>query len=703
MTKAVRVTLSASASALALSLAVAPMPAQASYPGEPQCVFDPVALTATCNDFFWTDTLTGNELAVDDLTLVIGDAAPSEIDTAYEPGILANWGGDITLDIGNFASVDVDYAPAVEAVVSGDFDATVINDGWVVSRGYEGATGILVRGQDDVSVQNHGLVAGVTYDGGEYAWNSSAVGIDVGVDGGETGGSVSILNDGVVYALGFDDSYYGGYNTSDVTGVRVNTYDAGVAIDNGGVSGVGQIFAVGDDATGIEVDVRGSGAIAITNSGTVDVSAKYDAIGIEAYADESGITIDNLATGRVLVESDDYAEGILAVGKYGTSDVDNAGLVDVSGYDASGIVAVSFEGNAIVTNSGDVLVNGSTGAVGIGGVSVIGNVSITNTSAGDIEVAGGGGDRPVQGITGYTITGYYDGGDVTIVNAGDVLVSADYAAQGVVANAHAKYYGGDSGDITVTNSGRITVSAYGPTEGIFASTGNGAINITNTSTGVIDVTSEYERAVGIEAENDGGEGAGTLAAVAPDMSIRNDGRITVSGQNYVAGIYVDAAIGNVDVVNTRTITATGVEAYVAGIYAAAHAGDISISNTATGTITATSDAVYWDGGEYGYWIGGGADGVLAYAAGDITIDNAGMIDVNGEMSGIGIEARSNGGQITITNQALGHILVDSGMENAVGIEADNSGYYYGPQVTASALENGVPPGGVTIINNGIIA
>jgi len=137
----------------------------------------PVDNVVRCNGDF-TDTI---NFAVEDLTLVVGDASPSTVvPAAGDAGILADWSGDI--GVTNLADISTLYADGIHAYGSGDIH--VDNGGSVESLGFYDTIGVYAySGGGDVAVHNDGSILAYSYAGladGIFAGPSSISSVRAG-------------------------------------------------------------------------------------------------------------------------------------------------------------------------------------------------------------------------------------------------------------------------------------------------------------------------------------------------------------------------------------------------------------------------------------------------------------------------------------------------------------------------------------------
>jgi outer membrane autotransporter protein len=291
-----------------------------------------------------------------------------------------------------------------------------------------------------------------------------------------------------------------------------------------------------------------------------------------------------------------------------------------------------------------------------------GDVVIDNYSAGTKYVPSG--SEEVIGISGYS-----DGGNVTITNHAGANKYAETAGDG---NAIGIYGYALVGDTTINNDANLgATSAYGLADGIFASGAN--VGVTNAG----NITANgYNWAIGIEAQGSNAtdvSNSGDISVSAlPFMQIEDDDGIVASTDGYQAfGIYVTAGSGGAAVGNTGNVQVEGGDA--TGLYVLSE-GDVAVGNG--GNIYAGSGLHSHSGQTYDYYYGtGNAVGINASSSGvdaAVGIDNDGTIIASGIESGIGITgaASAEGGTISVVND--GTVIGASYFGSAEGITV--SGY-----------------------------
>jgi outer membrane autotransporter protein len=409
-------------------------------------------------------------------------------------------------------------------------------------------------------------------------------------------------------------------NHGNTTSEAVNSGD--VSINAYGIGGDYGMLTVNTGAIGVAAHHSGTGAITITNDGSIHSTATNN--------------------GTLSLQADEWVEDA-----YGQSTAT-----------AVGIKAVHIgNGSITIHNSGDIET-----------VATIRNpISI---SAYDIYNSGAETDATSIGIQ-AELSGHYQEGDITITNAGTIKASAEWVLDELdMLNNRQGFYAWDystaagisanhasTGNINITNDGEI--SAYGVrADGVSAThSGYGNINIINNdeiygsddgisaehySRGNISITNNGQIVAdddAIYAYHDGrgdiivtnnavltsydDEGIDALHEGKGSISITNLGEIVADDHGIEASHY---GKGSIFVTNAGTIDArdNGISAEHDG------RGNISISNTATGIIDARDNGI----------------DVEHYGRGNVTIANAGTIDANE----YGINVGHNGrGEVVIVN------------------------------------------------------
>ncbi|WP_159016270.1 hypothetical protein [Cognatiluteimonas profundi] len=598
-------------------------------------------------------------------------------------------------------------------------DVANAGTGAISASGYGWAAGIEAQGSDLTTVTNDGSISAyasaANYSTGEY-------GHAFGVYATGGAGGVSVTNTGSIYASaaygygvyarsagpititnGVDGSIdVGSYGNRGyvATGISAATNDVGgdITIDNSGdisafsiygsngisaiatgagstgfVSNSGQIYAsqsnkYGYGSAGIVVSADGDSTIANTGGiTTVSAGTAYGALALsfngDATVTNSG-NIDVYSTGSLQYNG---AYGIVAASSNGGASVDNSGSINVTsnkygvGYIGNGIKATSYTGTT-VGNSGDINVTAKY-AYGVYASAGTGDTTITNSAGGSIDVNGIGLALGALGLSTY--------GNVSVVNAGDIRSYADGEAVSVFASS-------THGDVSVQNSGlALAYSNSNVAIGLFGRANDGTVSIDNSNEA-------------IALSNSGS--ASAIRATGLTVSVDNSGLAYASSYGGNAkGIDVYAVdLATVD--NSGAAVALSEYGNATGIYAIG-GNDVSITNAVGAGIYAYS----------GY---ASAQGVIGFAYGDITVDNAGQITAEGYNGAVGVYAGANGdasltstGSIDATSSYSGatgasvYARGDATVVNSGSIDAIGYGDTTGIQAHAYA-------GGANVTNSG---
>ena len=776
VTRAVRAALAASAAVLALA---GPAPAIAG-----DCTV-PVDNTIRCNGDF-TDTL---NFAVEDLTLVVGDEAPTTIaPPAGSPGILADWAGNIgvssaadivayaadgihatgsgDVDVSNDGSIDA-YGPGqvigiyaysaggdvtvanggavsaysydglADGIFASGTNVDVSNAGTIAADGYGWAAGIEAQGTGATGVTNDGSITAYAYAAGGYAFGVYATGEDVTVANGGSIDAQGYYSNGVYVQSGGDALVDNGGSIAS-GGLYTSLYATGIHAASGGLDSSVAVSSSGDvtvngyaGATGIEALATGAGSTAsVDNSGDVYANSYYKyasgSTGIVASADGDA-TVDN--SGGVTAIAAGAAYGAMALSFNGTASVTNSGDIDVSNtaiayYAASGIVSSSQNGDAFADNSGHIGVTSKyigTGidASGMTGTDVAnsGDIAVdawyaygirASSAAGDVSIDNSGSIDAVYGGTlfagkAWGILALTTAGDISVDNAGDIYTSVSSQSVGIFARPA-------EGSATVSNSGSIFAGSYdGTAVGVFARADNGDIAVSNAAGGSIEAYSAYGQAYGVlgsgvdvDVVNDGDITATGFYAAA-GINVYGDELVTISGDGSIQavaygiarGTNASSGGGDVAVHNGGDVLAGSLLLDAIGLYAYSGTGDVDVTND--GDIVAIAP-------------NGLADGIFAYGANATVANGEGAsILALGYTWAAGIEAQA-ADSVAVTN--AGDIAVQTyGVSEAFGVYAgggaggamvDNSGTIsvHGYDQATGIYANA--SGGVDISNAGAV-
>ena len=558
--------------------------------------------------------------------------------------------GSATVTNTGYIRAQAFYGNATGVAALGYAGASVVNDGYVIARGYDSATGILAYSAGTASVGNNGTVraqsygdvAGIESRGySAYASNygdviaESYYGEATGMRATGQGGVAGVVNNGLVV----------GYSVYGVGNGIVADGAYGAAVTN-----TGDVYAYGDfGAYGI-VAAGGAGNAGVDNSGLVVASTVNGyAAGVFAYGDTA--SVDN--TGGIFAYSQyGGAAGVVAEGVNGAT-VGNAGTIVTDSYlDATAIRAYTVDGVADVINSGLAYARSGYGdAIGVYAYSSNGDVSVFN-------------DGTAVGVSNYGIGDgiFASGYNVTVDNQGYTYgVGFEFGAgieaqganavsvtngAGALAYGYGGYYGfgiyatGGAGGAVVTNDGQALGFAQLYGFGIYADSA-GDTSVVNSATGVVvggDVNNT-QLGVGIHASTYGIDGL---------ASVDNAGSVVSGGYYGATGIEALALSpgGVASVVNSGSIDAQQYSKYGLGAVGILSVGDTSasIENLSGGVISAVS--------------GGLAYGALALSqGGSASVTNNGDIyaisqDADKYYGAFGIVAASGYGTATVQNNGF---------------------------------------------------
>lgn len=561
------------------------------------------------------------------------------------------------------------YAGIADGIFASGVVADVINSGAIHAYGYTWGAGIEAQGSAYVTVSNTGdidaqampFVQVVDYYGNVVSGTNGGQAFGIYATGGEygahvaNGGSITV-NGG--YATGIEVQSAGDLGVINTGNITVGTglgsyYDN----DSGNTIYYGTQVAVGINATS-----NGEGAaVGVYNSGTITADGIFGASGITAVASGMGGTVVVNNTGNMTInQANKYgsgAYGVLASGDGNTS-ISNSGDITVTSEGlAGGLTALSFAGDAVVVNNGD--------------------LNISNTAL------------LYYGATG--ITAFAGNGDAAVGNYGSVSAISSYIAKGVDAQGF--------GDVTVVNDGSLYANgkyAYG----VYAAAGTGDVNVINKAGGDIGFYSYAGSGfgvLGVATQGDiyvgnlgtiGGyaysQSAGVFAIASQgDATVNNANGISViSGNNVAVGVFARADYGTATVVNSGSISATsgygsyaGYTAY--GIFVRGDQAQVGNSGsiTAIANYTATGIAARADHDALvqttstsqitatAAYVAIGIEGRSQY--GNVTVSNAGAITATGAYGAVGIQAYSAQGNSTAGNS--GQIVANAASGMAIGV------------------------------------
>jgi len=260
-------------------------------------------------------------------------------------GIDADGGDDILVDLdgGHIGVSSANGAATGIDVNSTGGYATVSSNAELLVSGYTSATGIYAFGDDGVDIDQFAYVT-VSANGNATGINaasnnnnvsvytSSAADLTVtsntgdamGIHATSTGssGAVNIDSDSYIHVVANGATGTG----ADATGIYASTWDG-----TSTVNASGDITAFSNNSSfGIVATIAGGGwgSIDIDNSGYLDVTGWYTAIGIDANGLDSGF-VDVNNTGDMDINSNDFGAGISASSGGSSVSIDNTGVLHV--------------------------------------------------------------------------------------------------------------------------------------------------------------------------------------------------------------------------------------------------------------------------------------------------------------------------------------------------------------------------------------
>jgi hypothetical protein len=555
-------------------------------------------------------------------------------------------------------------------------DVDVAHSGDIYTHG-SGSNGILAQ-----SISGGGG-SGALNVTGSFLKDSSAVSLAIGGRGGDGGnaGQVTVSHDGTIATEGDNSAAIraqsiasGGGDASaeeDLTTFLDDNWPVDVAIPIGPKNevavGIGDVGGKGGSAGDVAVDAAGtlttkgtdsvgihaqsiggsggaSGAISVSASGENQKGSQSGGVAVSVGLDggESGVAGNVSVTSSADVGTlGDRARGIFAqsiggsggsggeatngfenasnemaisVGgpggsgsRAGTVDIAQTGRIDTRGNDADGILAQSIGGGG-----------------GAGGASGTQNLQYESTDSNTLAIAvgGSGGNGAIAG-------------DVTVTNGGVIATWGDKSV-----GIRAQSIGGGGGVGGAIDSKKLLVT--GTSNSVeFNVGGSGGDGSSAGDVGVVNEGLIYTRgldAAAISANSIGGGGgdAGSILDLSVSAVTSNTFKANIGGTGGSGGVAGDVSVANrpTGADQSGYLVTEGDGAY--GIFAQSLGGSGGNSSTVL-SISADGGAGSISAG-FNFGNSGGAGNL----AGDVAVDNGGVIDTGGE-GAHGILAQSIGG------------------------------------------------------------
>jgi hypothetical protein len=506
-------------------------------------------------------------------------------------------GGDAGGLASSYATSDTQRDTQVSVSIGGGGGAggdgrlvTVTNNGQIYTQG-EMSNGIFAQsvggggGVGGLVSESGGLVSDVV--GAIDRGDATEASISIGGAGGAAGdgGEVVVNNTGAVFVAGL----YGGY------GVAGQSVGGGGGLGGSGLAGSLSIGGAGGAAgDGGDVTITNSGSIVTQGSLGYGIFAQSvgGGGGVGGATNHDGGSGDRDALQHVLAAAQNTLDFFAliesfeepafslniggrggAAGDGGDVTVVNTGSIITSGDGAHGIMAQSVGGGGGIGGGGhvqavgDITISGLGGTAGDGGdvhVTHTGNITTSGYGAYGIfaQSVGGGG-----GVAGDTSFGF---GDFTIPLSINPFSGGD----------------GDGGDVTVISTGDIMVRGTGGM-GIFAQSvggGGGMFGITDGSLGSLGSLLGVGTAGSVSVTHTGNVIAPDLNAIAAiaqsDSADGNDNLLLTffdhirGGSLFGMGVLFDGGA-------TNTLNTAGTVSAVSGLAISGTTGDETVYNTGT--------------------------------------------------------------------------------------------------------------------------
>jgi len=406
------------------------------------------------------------------------------------------------------------------AAIFGEDNSTLTNKGTINLEDKESG-GILAK---DSNVTNSGSASKI------YVKEESSVGIDATLTGSTLSPAVTLTGDKVAKNEGLIELQTNAKTSAAIIGKRETGSTKKLTIENVGTA---------------------------TNSATLDIKSK-ESVGINAtnIAGTAGNLIVNNEYGKINIEGKESV-GINALESTVTNDTN--GIIELKNEKTAGIIATK---SSKVTNKGNITLTGPTVGItasgnGLVGVSLAGS-ELTNEGSITMNTAYSTGVYANDYVNGSTRT------KSKVTNEKDILVKKEksvgiYSVNGDVYNKatngkieteedssvgiYAKLDKDAIANQTIENAKNITIgkSTAESSVGIYAtidSVGTKSLNITNDTTGIIDVDSKKSAAIIMKGQLD------NAVTPAPRGIVTNKGKINMNSEKSAAIIGERAKIVN---------------------------------------------------------------------------------------------------------------------------------------------------------------
>ena len=504
------------------------------------------------------------------------------------------------------------------AAIFGEDNSTLTNEG-IINLEEKGSGGILAK---DSNVTNSGSASKI------YVKKESSVGIDATLTGSTLSPAVTLTGDKVAKNEGLIELQTNAKKSAAMIGKRETGSTKKLTIENVGTA---------------------------TNSATLDIKST-ESVGINA-TNTAGTATDLVVKneyGKINIEGEGSV-GINALESTVTNDTN--GIIELKNKKTAGIIATK---SSKVTNKGNITLTGPTGGItaqadGLVGISLTGS-ELTNKGSITMNTAYSTGVYANDYVNGSTRT------KSKVTNEKDILVKNKnsvgiYSVNGDVYNKatngkieteedssvgiYAKLDKDAIANQTIENAKNITIgkSTAESSVGIYAtidSVGTKSLNITNDTTGIIDVDSKKSAAIIMKGQLDG---------TVPRGTITNKGKININNEASAAIIGEKAKIVNDKVGPTSA--------------------EITVNAKKSAGIIATDKSIVQNLGKIktSATITSSTEGLVGISVDDTEVTNKGNIELDSEFS----TAIFGANKSKILNDTDGTIVANK--DSSVGIYA----------------------------------